>query len=216
MTEDEVNGKEDKKMLKNVVFDFGQVLVRFDPSYMVGQYVTDEADAALLAKVLFDRLYWDRLDAGTISDAEVVEESCKRLPARLHAVAGEIYYHWIRHLPEIEGMAELVRELKARGVRLCLLSNISTYFASHADEIPILKYFDRCVFSAVCGYVKPSREIFAYLCEKCGLDPAETVFVDDNAANIAGARDFGIEGYLFDGDAEALRAYLLPHLSLGG
>ena len=58
------------KTVKNVVFDFGQVLVHFDPSYMVGRYVSDEEDAALIAEVLFDRLYWDRLDAGTISDAE--------------------------------------------------------------------------------------------------------------------------------------------------
>ena len=200
-------------MLKNVVFDFGQVLVRFDPSYMVGQFVKEEEDAELLANVLFDRLYWDRLDAGTILDSEVVEDACRRLPERLHAVASEIYYAWIYNLPPIDGMEALVKELKARGVRLCLLSNISTYFAKHADEIPVLTHFDRCVFSAVCGHVKPSREIFAHLCEVCELLPEETVFVDDNAANIAGAEAFGIKGYLFDGDAERLRKHLL--LALG-
>jgi 2-haloacid dehalogenase len=127
-------------------------------------------------------------------------------------VASEIYYAWIYNLPPIDGMEALVKELKARGVRLCLLSNISTYFAKHADEIPVLKHFDRCVFSAVCGHVKPHREIFAHLCDSCSLDPAETVFVDDNAANIAGAEAFGIQGYLFDGDAERLRAFLLSQL----
>ena len=199
-------------MLKNGVFDFGQVLVRFDPSYMVGQFVKEEEDAELLANVLFDRLYWDRLDAGTILDSEVVEDACRRLPERLHAVASEIYYAWIYNLPPIDGMEALVKELKARGVRLCLLSNISTYFAKRADEIPVLKHFDRCVFSAVCGHVKPHRGIFAYLCDTCALDPAETVFVDDNAANIAGSEAFGIKGYLFDGDAERLRAFLLSQL----
>ena len=195
-------------MIKNVVFDFGQVLVHFDPSYMVGRYVTDGEDAAQIAEVLFDRLYWDRLDAGTISDAEVVEESCKRLPARLHAVTREIYDHWICHLPPVEGMEALVRELKERGIRLYLLSNISTYFADRASEIPILSYFDGCVFSAVCGHVKPSREIFAHLCESYGLKPTETLFVDDSERNVAGAENYGIRGYLFRGDADALRAYL--------
>ena len=61
-------------MIKNVVFDFGQVLVRFEPSYMVGQYVSDPIDAKLLEEVVFDRLYWDRLDAGTISNEEVIAE----------------------------------------------------------------------------------------------------------------------------------------------
>ena len=73
-------------MIKNVVFDFGQVMVHFEPNYMVGKYVTDEQDAKLLETVLFDRLYWDRLDAGTISDAEVIEECKKRLPERLGVV----------------------------------------------------------------------------------------------------------------------------------
>ncbi|MBE6589665.1 MAG: HAD family phosphatase [Ruminococcaceae bacterium] len=200
-------------MIKNVVFDFGQVLVRFDPSYMVGQYVTEREDAELLVRVLFDRLYWDRLDAGTITDKEVVHESCKRLPARLWDVAERIYYSWIYNLPEIDGMRNVVKSLRERGVRLLLLSNISTYFSTHAGEIPILSYFDRCVFSAVCGYVKPSREIFAYLCTECALDPRETVFVDDNAANIAGAEAYGITGYLFDGDSKKLASYFDKMLS---
>ena len=48
--------------IKNVVFDFGQVMVYFNPKYMVGVYVKDKDDAALLEEVVFDRLYWDRLD----------------------------------------------------------------------------------------------------------------------------------------------------------
>ena len=50
--------------------------------------------------------------------------------------------------------------------------------------------------------------MFAYLCETCGIIPEETVFVDDNASNIAGAERFGIKGYLFDGNVPALRRFL--------
>ena len=75
--------------MKNVIFDFGQVLVRFDPSYMVEKYVSDPVEAALLAHIVFDRKYWDRLDAGTISDAEVVADIKTRVPARL----GDGYCH---------------------------------------------------------------------------------------------------------------------------
>ena len=65
-------------MIKNIVFDYGNVMVRFEPSYMVGRYVCDREDAALLEKVVFDRLYWDRLDAGTITDEETLRECRKR------------------------------------------------------------------------------------------------------------------------------------------
>lgn len=196
-------------MIKNVVFDFGQVMVRFEPSYMVGKYVSDKEDAALLEEVVFDRLYWDKLDAGTITDEEVVNACLARLPKRLHTYVPDIYYQWIYNIPQIEGMGDLVDDIKdSYGVRVFLLSNISTYFADHAGEIPVLSKFEKCIFSSVCGSVKPDREIFEYLCTSCGISAEETVFVDDNEKNIRGARDFGITGYLFDGDVNALRKYL--------
>lgn len=70
-------------MIRNIVFDYGNVMIRFEPSYMVGKYVSDADDAELLERVIFDRLYWDRLDDGSISDAEVVEAVKGRIPERL-------------------------------------------------------------------------------------------------------------------------------------
>lgn len=195
--------------MKNVVFDFGQVLVRFDPAYIVAQYVRDPADAALLEEVVFDRLYWDRMDAGTMTDDELMTLARGRLPGRLWEIAGTIYYNWIYHLPEIDGMRELIISLKEEyGVSVYLLSNISCLFAAHAKEIPILSLLDGCVFSAVCKMVKPNGEIFRHLCDTFAIEPSESVFVDDRQDNIEGARGEGFVGYCFDGDAARLRAYL--------
>lgn len=188
-------------MIKNIIFDFGQVLVHFDPHYMVTRYVTDEADVKLLETVVFDRLYWDRLDEGTISDSEVMDGVRSRIPERLHTAAHEIYYNWIYNIPEWEGMREAVCELKRRGYKLYLLSNICTYFAAHKDEIPMLALLDGCVFSGEIQIVKPTRAIFEHLLTKFGIKAEETVFVDDRADNIAGGEAVGIRGYVFDGDA---------------
>ncbi len=195
-------------MIKNVVFDFGQVLVHFDPSYMVGKYVTEPQDKALLGQVVFDRLYWDKLDAGTITDEEVLSACKARLPKRLWRVCEEIYTHWMDNIPEIDGMEGILRELKSQGKRLFLLSNISKAFAERSGEFPILGCFERKVFSAVCGFVKPSREIFEHLCAECEILPQETLFIDDSAKNIAGAEAYGLRGYLFDGNVQNLREYL--------
>lgn len=195
--------------IKNVVFDFGQVLVYFQPSYMVGAYVSDEADKALIEEVVFDRLYWDRLDSGDISDKEVVSAIKTRLPERLWDVSEKIYYSWIYNIPEIEGMSELIDRIKNRyNVKVYLLSNISNYFASHSEEIPILKKLDGCVFSAPIGIVKPNREIFEHLCKAYKLSPEETLFIDDRLDNIEGALRCGLKGYIFDGDVNRLRDYL--------
>ena len=196
-------------MIKNVVFDFGQVLIRFEPSYMVGKYISDSSDARLLETIVFDRLYWDRLDAGTISDAEAVEAIKARLPERLWSVASEIYYNWIYNIPEIEGMRELIIHIKEEfNASVFLLSNISRYFAEHSSEIPILKLVDKCIFSAVCGKVKPDRDIYEYLCTECNIDPHETVFIDDREKNTKAAEETGITGYVFDGDTQKLCSYL--------
>ncbi len=204
-----VNGKKDNKMIKNIVFDYGNVIIHFIPSYMVGKYVTDRDEAKLLEDVIFDRLYWNKLDEGTITDEEVVEAVCGRLPERLHAVAREIYYNWIYNMPLIDGMSELISHVKEElGARIFVLSNISRYFAEHAHERHELDPFEKCIFSAVAGRIKPERAMFEYLCEECGIRPEETLFIDDTEKNIKGAEAFGIKGYHFDGDAAKLREYI--------
>lgn len=196
-------------MIKNVIFDFGQVLVHFDPTYMVGLYVSDEKDKTLLSDVIFDRLYWNELDKGTLSDEELLDLARKRLPERLWDVAETIYRNWIIHLPPIDGMAELIRSIKATyGVRCFLLSDISKYFAENCDKAPILQLLDGCVFSGPLGITKPSKEIFEHILNKYGLSAEETVFIDDKNQNIAGANAVGIQGYVFDGDVSKLKRYL--------
>ena len=200
-------------MIKNVVFDFGKVMVQFESVYMIDKYTENQEDSKMLEFILLDRKYWNRLDLGTISDEEVVEDCKRRLPERLWETAERIYYDWIYNIPEIEGMSDLVKKVKNEyGKRVFLLSNISTYLADHAEEVPCLALFEKCIFSAVYGIVKPDRAIFELLCKECGILPEETLFIDDSPANIEGARKFGIQGYLFDGDVEKLGAYLEKQL----
>ncbi len=196
-------------MYKNLIFDFGQVIVRFDPFYMTSRYIEDKDDINLVQEVVFDRLYWDRLDNGTITDDEVKAEICKRLPERLHINALSIYENWYKNIPPIDGMENLIKSLKAEGKGIYLLSNISTGFAENYHNNPevarILSLFDGLVFSGELKTVKPDRDIFEYILKKYNLNPAETFFIDDNEKNILGAKSVGISGYLFDGNTEKLK-----------
>ena len=194
--------------IKNVVFDFGQVMVHYEPDYIVKQFVSDKEDAALLSEVVFDRLYWDKIDEGTMTDGELLAAVRTRLPERLHEIAEKVYFSWIYNIPEREGMRELAERIRDEyGVRLLLLSNISMHFIKHADEIPVLSIFEKCIFSAEVGHVKPNRDMYEYMCKTCDILPEETVFVDDNPSNIKGAEDYGIKGYLFDGDVSKLACF---------
>lgn len=196
-------------MIKNLIFDFGQVLVHFDPAYMTGLCVSDKRDAKLVESVVFDRLYWDRLDKGTISDEEVVNAVCERLPERLHEAAKQIYNNWYYTLPEMEGMRELLCRMRTEyGMCTYVLSDISRTFAERADEIDILKGFDGYCFSAVEGVCKPSPEAIENLLNKYSLKAEESFFIDDRKVNIDGAAEAGVRGFVFNGDAAELEAQL--------
>ena len=199
-------------MIQNIIFDFGNVLARFSPEEMTAAYIQDPEDIRIACEVIFDRLYWDRLDDGTITDEEVIAGICSRLPARLHGDACRVYREWIELLPPIPGMQELVRDIRAAGRKLYLLSNISIGFAENYSSNPwvgeLFSLFDGLVFSAPLGITKPHREIFGHLLQHHGLRAEDCIFIDDSPRNIAGCEAAGIRGYLFREDADALRSFL--------
>ena len=199
-------------MIRNVIFDFGNVLGRFCPEEMTAAIVTDPADAAVICPVVFDRLYWDKLDYGGITDEEVKAGICSRLVPPYHERACRIYDRWHTLMPPVPGMQELVADIKAQGGRIYLLSNISIGFAEQYHEVPwireLFSMFDGLVFSGPIGLAKPHREIFAYILDHYDLRAEECVFIDDTPKNITACEAVGIRGVLFDGDADNVREIL--------
>ncbi len=195
-------------MIKNYIFDFGNVIVHFEPEYMTAKYVKNKEDIQLVSDVVFDLLYWDKLDEGTITDEEVIAGIRSRLPERLHSSAINVYEHWYENLPLIDDMVELIAQLKADGKKLFLLSNISIYFAENyhgnTEIKTVLDMFDGLVFSGPIGITKPNEPIFQYLLNKYNLNANECVFIDDKAENIKGAEKVGIKGILFNGNKNDL------------
>ena len=198
-------------MISTYIFDFGNVLTRFDNMELTAACVKDPALWQEISEVVFDRLYWDRLDAGTITDEEVKAAICSRLSADKAELGCRVFDSWVDNLPPIPGMPELVAELKRSGAKLYLLSNISETFAKGYNRVPWIRevfgLFDGLVFSGLLGLTKPGRDIFEYLLDKYELSAEECLFIDDSPINIEGACAVGIEGYLFDGNVEKLREY---------
>ena len=199
-------------MIKNYIFDFGNVLVRFDPVQLTAACVEDPAQRDAIWPVVFDRLYWSPLDRGTITD-DAVKAACRqRLPRELWEKAEEVYDRWIENLTFLPGMEELVRDIRNQGGKLYLLSNISIGFAETWQQVPhlaaFLGGFDGLVFSGPLKLTKPEPEIFRYLLDTYGLDPEESVFIDDSEKNTRGAQAVGLRAYRFDGDPDGLRAWL--------
>lgn len=204
-------------MYKNIISDFGKVIVDFDADIMTSPFVKNEADKKLVGDVVFDRLYWNKLDNGSINYDEIKKDFRSRLPERLWETADKVLDNWLYNLPPTEGIRELYEELREKGARLYLLSNICIEFAENYKNIPetgeFLSSFDGLVFSGPLHITKPGKEIFEHLLGKYNLKAEECIFIDDSPINVAGAKKVGIKAYLFDGDVERLRKVLLSSAS---
>ena len=92
-----------------------------------------------------------------------------------------------------------IAELKQKGFGVYYLSNYSVFLREACPEaLEFTKTADGGVFSCDVQLIKPDRAIYAALCEKYHLNPAECLFVDDNPKNIAAAKAFGMQTVLFE------------------
>ena len=198
--------------IKNYIFDFGNVIAEFDTIKLTLPYVEDKSLCETVSEVVFDRLYWNKLDSGDITDDEVRDGIRSRLPGKLGDMGCRAYDNWVNTMTPVPGMHRLIKDIHSKGGKLYLISNISTGFAQSYDKVPwikeILDLFDGLVFSAVEGLTKPHKDIFEYLLNTYNLNSDECIFIDDSKVNADGAKSAGIESYLFDGDNNKLREYL--------
>ena len=192
-------------MIRNIVFDMGNVLLRFDPKvFMERVGVEDPEDQKLIQKELFRSLEWVQMDRGTKTEAEVLEIVEKRLPEHLHAPLEELLLRWERPILAVPGMSEFVRDCRRAGYGIYLLSNASKRLHSYWKSIPGHEYFDGEFVSADYQLVKPQRAIYRKFCQVFGLNPKECLFIDDVPLNIEGAVHAGWQGIVFH-DVEDLR-----------
>ena len=192
----------------NLIFDFGGVLIDWNPHYLYDSYFGDRARTDWFLANICTMKWNEQVDAGKPM-AEATAELAAKFPEWKKEI--EMYFgRWIEMIGEaIPGMYELLLELKARGHRLFGLSNWSAEtFVQIKEDFPALKLLEGMVVSGYVKCLKPSPEIYQLLLDRYSLKASDCVFIDDNAANVAGAEAVGIRGIRFTG-ASDLRRQLL-------
>src|ERR1700734_3888606 len=177
--------------VRNVVFDFGGVLVRWQPEAVIAGFYADEPSRALVRDAVIRHPDWIDIDRGSLSESAAIE----RFAARMGRAAAEmraLMQHIKDSLTPLPDSIALLNELAQRGVPLYGLSNMS------APCVALLKTrhehwerFRGIVISGEVGLVKPDPEIFHHLAQRHDLIPAETVFIDDHLPNIESAGRLG-------------------------
>lgn len=190
--------------IRNIVFDLGGVILNCRAEDILPKYFDDKTNEILLREV-FRHPDWSTLDRGTGTPDTVMERARPYIPAEVYDECRRIVVDWGYEMPRIEGMDELIGELKSKGFGIYLLSNVASDFHDYCKTIPAIRHFDGCYASADYGFLKPEPEIYTKFLEVFSLKAEECFFIDDTQVNVDGAVKAGFQAYRHNGDIDLLR-----------
>ncbi len=201
-------------MKKNIFFDFGRTIVEH-PEDGAGLQIVYNAgaesqqDAEIIRNQIFSvAKFLNDLDEGLMSFDEYLEKIADAVPERLREYALKAAQYNIDALPLIDGMEELLMQLKADGFKLYITSNLNLRHAAQMRKHKIAKYFDGMIFSAEVKCRKPRKEFFEAAFKKFNVKPEECLFIDDLEENVLGAENCGICSFVFKGNSEDAKKFI--------
>ena len=188
----------------NIVFDFGGVVFRWQPHEFMARLLPAHAPDATSAHALVASFFqgfggaWGEFDRGTLDAGTLAQRIAGRTGLRVDEAA--LVIASVPHeLQPIPGTVALLHRLQARGHGLYFLSNMPAPYADHLEAThPFLRVFKAGVFSARVQLIKPEPAIYAHAQAAFGVDPAQTLFIDDLAHNAQAARAAGWQALQFE------------------
>lgn len=182
---------------KNILFDMGNVLVTYNPEWVIRRYTEDEELIREVKNIVFNSQEWLLLDAGLIEEEKAERNWMERLSSdKARELAHLSFQNWhLYNMKVIPGTAEMIRALKENGKEIYLLSNASMRLLSiYKEVIPAVECFSGIFYSAAHKCVKPQDIIYERFLKEYSLNPADCFFIDDLEENISAAKAVGISG----------------------
>lgn len=182
---------------KNILFDMGNVLVTYNPEWVIRHYTEDEELIREVKNIVFHSQEWFLLDAGLIEEEKAERNWMERLSSdKARELAHLSFQNWhLYNMKVIPGTAEMIRALKENGKEIYLLSNASMRLLSiYKEVIPAVECFSGIFYSAAHKCVKPQDIIYERFLKEYSLKPSDCFFIDDLEENISAAKAVGISG----------------------
>lgn len=174
-------------MLKNIVFDLGNVLVKFDSNELISHFF--KVKQKEVKSFYFDSL-WNEYDQGLYSVDEMIEKGVKQFP-ELESDIKNLMHHWTQFVIPLKKNIEFIKTLKKEGYRVYILSNIPEDDTKYLNGLGVFEDCDGGVFSYEVKKIKPDLDIFRIFLKKYELNANECLFLDDRKENVDAAKSLG-------------------------
>lgn len=194
---------------QSVIFDVGRVLFDWDLRYLFAKLIAEKDELEWFVTNVVTPDWHFQHDAGRPL-AEMVPERKAEFPD--HAPLIDAYAaRFNETIPgPMPGSLELVERLDAAGVPLFAITNFGhEFWEGFRPTQPVFDRFQGIIVSGTEKLMKPDPAIYRMAIDRFGIDPAGTLFIDDNAANVAGAESVGIAGHRFSDAAALEREFVL-------
>lgn len=189
-------------MIKNIVFDIGNVLMKFDPETYFRPLFEDEKHTKQICEKIFSHEAWLKYDQGIFFIEDLYEVYNTAYPEDQKDIA-RVLQDWFSLLQPILPSIAYMKELREEGYQIYILSNISQDALDYVKKTTdIFSYIEGGVFSYKEKVNKPDARIFEILLQRYHLNADETIFIDDSKANIHQAKQLYIHGVQYKDDKQ--------------
>lgn len=184
--------------INTIIFDLGGVLIDWNPRYLYRKIFQTEDEVTWFLENICTAEWNDEQDGGR-SFETATRELIEKHPRHAEAISAW-YGRWHETISgPIDGTVEILKAVKdLEKFRLYALTNWSAETFPWAQEnFPFLQWFEGIVVSGVEKCRKPAREFFQILFDRYNVIPEQSLFIDDNIKNIAGAKALGLNTIAF-------------------
>lgn len=191
-------------MIKNIIFDIGNVLVDYCwREHIAGCGFAGET-AERLGNAMMKSPVWNEVDRGAWSDEELLTAFIANDPELAEEIR-KVFSDLGTIVGKREGSKPWIRSLKEQGYKVYYLSNFAERVKREAsDRLSFLEEMDGGLMSYEVHLIKPDEAIYRALFERCGIRPEESIFLDDSPANLETAKVLGMEGLLVRSQEQAV------------
>lgn len=184
-------------MIRNIVFDIGNVLAGFVWQKFYRSFGFSDEIYEKLADATVRSSFWNEMDRGKLTDDQLLEGFIKNDPS-IEKEIRQVFESVTDMIERYDYAIPWLKELKGRGYRVYYISNFAHKAHVECEKaLDFLGEMDGGILSYQDKLIKPDPEIYRLLCERYGLKAGECVFIDDTQKNVCAAQKEGMEGIVF-------------------